>query len=102
MTNLIRYGVTALIAVAIGFAFLLGQYWYYAPTPEPKIIYAVYHFVWGDYAVTARTTECGIKNDVFYFNAIDIPKGRAYFALKNLRFGLCLDKPYPESPMRLQ
>jgi len=98
----LRYVATALIASLVGFAFLLGQYWFYAPPTPPKITYAVYMFVWGDYATTVRTSECGITNGVYYFNAIDTPTGYAYFAIQNLRYGLCLDDEMPESPMRLQ
>ena len=104
-TSVLRYLSTALIALVIGFAFLLGQYWFYAPPytpPAPKITYAVYQFVWGDYAVTARTSECGITDGVYYFNAIDDPIGYAYFSIQNLRYGLCLETEMPESPMRLQ
>jgi len=98
-SSVLRYVTTALIALVVGFAFLLGQYWYYAPTPEPKITYALYQFAWGDHAVTARTNVCFERNGTFIFYAIDSPVGWAHFSMHNLKFALCLEEPVPEMPL---
>ena len=95
-----HYSIIALVGLSIGMAFsLVRSHW---PEPaEPKVIHAVYMFVWSDYAVTARTSDCGQKDSVFYCNAIDHPPGWAFFSMQNLRYGLCLDREMPESPLEI-
>jgi hypothetical protein len=99
---ILRYVIVALIALAIGFGFLAFQYYWWVP-PAPVAtteVYALYQFAWEEHVVSARTSACFMQDGVYVFYALDHPTGWAFFSLKNLKFGLCLNEPVAESPLQ--
>jgi len=99
---MIRYLITAAIALVIGFMFLGFQYWWYAPVITPEPIYVLYKFVWGDVPVTLRASACGQQDGVFHFYSLETPGGWAFISMNNLIYGLCLTEPVPEPDQHLR
>ena len=95
-----HYGIVALVGLSIGMALMLVRSYWPEPDP-PTVLYAYYWPIWSNNAVTARTAICENDGVVYRFYAIDAPTGWAFFSLSNLRYGFCLDKEVPESPLDL-
>jgi len=100
-----KYIATSVIALTIGFSFLGFQYWWYLPgylpdTPKP-IVYAWYWPKGIDFAITTRTSECGIVDGVYYFKDLEHPTGWTFISLQNLHYGRCLDNEVPADPIEI-